>query len=126
MRPAKLTGSGRGICALAHYRYQLAQAMSGRGGQGRSAHCGDRGGQSIIGRGTGVGKAIDTKFDPQLVSTGSKVSPFWLHPLAILAGDYPEAIVFYLVQPLITRWRARGCCGKAWGNEAGWKGMLGT
>ena len=49
-----------------------------------------------------------------------------LHPLAILAGDYPEAIVFYLVQPLITRWRARGCCGKAWGNEAGWKGMLGT
>src|SRR2546425_8993471 len=41
------------------------------------AHCGDRGGQSIIGRGTGVGKAIDTKFDPQLVSTGSKVSPFW-------------------------------------------------
>src|SRR6266853_1952678 len=77
MRPAKLTGSGRGICALAHYRYQLAQAMSGRGGQGRCAHCGDRGGQSIIGRGTGVGKAIDTKFDPQLVSTGSKVSPFW-------------------------------------------------
>src|SRR2546422_178258 len=60
-----------------HYRYQLAQAMSGRGGQGRCAHCGDRGGQSIIGRGTGVGKAIDTKFDPQLVSTGSKVSPFW-------------------------------------------------
>src|SRR2546422_2947268 len=40
MRPAKLTGSGRGICALAHYRYQLAQAMSGRGGQGRCAHCG--------------------------------------------------------------------------------------
>src|SRR5712692_273060 len=77
MRPAKLTGSGRGICALAHYRYQLAQAMSGRGGQGRCAHCGDRGGQSIIGRGTGVGKAIDTKFDTQLVSTGSKVSPFW-------------------------------------------------
>src|SRR5216684_3134011 len=77
MRPAKPTGSGRGICALAHYRYQLAQAMSGRGGQGRCAHCGDRGGQSIIGRGTGVGKAIDTKFDPQLVSTGSKVSPFW-------------------------------------------------
>src|SRR6266849_3163962 len=35
MRPAKPTGSGRGICALAHYRYQLAQAMSGRGGQGR-------------------------------------------------------------------------------------------
>src|SRR5712692_3707200 len=80
MRPAKLTGSGRGICALAHYRYQLAQAMSGRGGQGRCAHCGDRGGQSIIGRGTGVGKAIDTKFDPQLVSTGSKVSPFWTQP----------------------------------------------
>ena len=26
-----------------------------------------------------------------------------LHPLAILAGDDPEAIVFYLVQPLITR-----------------------
>src|SRR5712692_8097432 len=43
MRPAKPTGSGRGICALAHYRYQLAQAMSGRGGQGRCAHCGDRG-----------------------------------------------------------------------------------
>src|SRR5216684_9073807 len=80
MRPAKPTGSGRGICALAHYRYQLAQAMSGRGGQGRCAHCGDRGGQSIIGRGTGVGKAIDTKFDPQLVSTGSKVSPFWTQP----------------------------------------------
>jgi len=27
--------------------------------------------------GSGRGEAIDTKFDPQLVSTGSKVSPFW-------------------------------------------------